>query len=305
MNAKHLLKDKNQINIVLHEKDKENLSTVRQRREQNPLQVIDHYFDSFIGLAKVKDSMKQIYAMKLINDERKKNGLLVEEQVLHMIFTGNPGTGKTTIARQIAKVFAKLNLLSKGHFIEAERADLVGEYIGQTAQKTRKLIERSLGGVLFIDEAYSLARGGEKDFGREAIDTLVKQMEDYADQFVLILAGYPEEMDEFLQMNPGLASRFPFIQRFNDYSTDELMDIATHITEEKQYKLTTKASWTLKHHLRQQVLQKDRHFANGRYVRNLIERAIRKQAIRLVKSEDLTYKQLLYIHEEDLLCNDE
>lgn len=301
MNAKHIVKDKNQINIVLQEREK-NLSMMQTiEKEKSPLHVIEHYFTSFVGLDDLKNSIKQIYATKLINDKRKENGLLVEEQVLHMIFTGNPGTGKTTVARQLASTFLQLNLLPKGHFIEAERADLVGEYIGQTAQKTRTLVQRALGGVLFIDEAYSLARGGEKDFGREAIDTLVKQMEDYASQFVLILAGYPKEMYRFLQINPGLSSRFPFKHEFSDYSVDELINIAEQITNERQYELTTKSKWKLKHHLRKKMNQKDINFSNGRYVRNLIEKAIRMQALRLIQRKNYTYDDLLYIEEEDLL----
>src|SRR5699024_5761506 len=130
------------------------------------------------------------------------------------------------------------NILTKGHFIEAERADLVGEYIGQTAQKTRAIIQKAMGGILFIDEAYSLARGGEKDFGKEAIDTLVKHMEDNQNNFILILAGYPYEMERFLLLNPGLKSRFPFILDFADYEADHLVDIAVNMVEKKEYKLT-------------------------------------------------------------------
>lgn len=299
MNARQMTKDKNQINIVLHERHEPKRTTI-QRQQSNPLHVIDQAFASFVGLHAIKNSMKEIYATKLINDEREHQGFSVETQVLHMIFTGNPGTGKTTVARQIAKTFRQLNLLSKGQFIEAERADLVGEYIGQTAQKTRQLIQRALGGVLFIDEAYSLARGGEKDFGREAIDTLVKQMEDEAAKFVLILAGYPQEMKHFLKMNPGLASRFPFIHSFKNYSVDELMKIANHITEEKQYALTEEAKWKLKHHLRKQTVRNDIHFANGRYVRNIIEKAIRMQALRLVQRSSLSHDDLFYIKDIDL-----
>src|SRR5699024_3395129 len=157
----------------------------------------------------------------LVNQKRKEFGLKANKQVLHMLFKGNPGTGKTTVARRLATLLHELDVLSKGHFIEAERADLVGEYIGQTAQKTKKLIQKARGGVLFIDEAYSLARGGDKDFGREAIDCLVKYMEDYHDELIVILAGYPDEMDYFLQLNPGLTSRFPFIINFSNYSPDQ------------------------------------------------------------------------------------
>src|SRR5690625_3880907 len=156
-----------------------------------------------------------------------------------MLFKGNPGTGKTTVARKLAKMYFDMNILSKGHFIEAERADLVGEYIGQTAQKTRALIQKSMGGILFIDEAYSLARGGEKDFGKEAIDTLVKHMEDNHNDFVLILAGYPHEMERFLSLNPGLKSRFPFILDFQNYDVDQLR------SEERRVGKEGRAQWSL------------------------------------------------------------
>lgn len=299
MNTNKIVKEKNQINIVLHEKKDTDLKTV-QKKEDSPLNIVDNYFKSFIGLHHIKSSMKEIYAMKLINDARNQNGLSTEKQVFHMIFTGNPGTGKTTVARKIASMFYDLNILTKGHFIEAERADLVGEYIGQTALKTRNLIQRALGGVLFIDEAYSLARGGEKDFGREAIDTLVKQMEDHKDEFILILAGYPNEMEYFLEMNPGLASRFPFIHTFDDYTIDELMDIGEQFANEREYKLTREAKWKLKHHLRKQLMKKEDHFANARYVRNMIEKAIRTQSVRLVKTRKFSYNDLIYIEADDL-----
>src|SRR5699024_10208678 len=157
----------------------------------------------------------------------------------------------------------------KGHFIEAERADLVGEYIGQTAQKTRKLIQKALGGVLFIDEAYALARGGNKDFGREAIDTLVKQMEDYHQEFILILAGYHREMDYFLELNPGLQSRFPFHKSFQDYNVQELICIAKKITSDKQYHLSKKETQQLNNHLIQIKEKHILHFSHGRHIRNL------------------------------------
>jgi len=302
MSAKSIVNHKHQINIVLHDEQSNRLQQ-KQTTSNSPLYRVDEFFSAFIGLDHIKQCMKEIYALKLINDERKQYGLVTETQVLHMIFTGNPGTGKTTIARQIAKLCVELNILTKGQFIEAERADVVGEYIGQTAQKTRNLVQRALGGVLFIDEAYSLARGGHKDFGREAIDTLVKQMEDYADQFMLILAGYPTEMDYFLQMNPGLASRFPFIHSFKDYSIDELMQIGEHFIKERHYKLTKEAKWTLKHYIRQQMAQEKQHFANARVVRNIIEKAIRAQALRLVNDRKVSYNDLLYIDVDDFHFN--
>ena len=290
------------INIILRERNNDKINTIDSQNvmHHQKLQWIDEQLTNFIGLSHFKKIMKEIYATKLMNERREQMGLSVNNQVLHMIFKGNPGTGKTTFARELATVFHQLNILSKGHFIEAERADLVGEYIGQTAQKTRSLVQKALGGILFIDEAYSLARGGHKDFGREAIDTLVKQMEDYSHDFILILAGYPTEMEHFLRMNPGLSSRFPFHIPFHDYNLDELTEIAIQIATEKEYKLCENAIWKLRSHLREETSEKKMHFANGRYVRNIIERAIRMQAIRLLNYEHCTLQDLIEIKAEDL-----
>lgn len=261
---------------------------------------IDEALSPFVGMKKIKTTIKQIYASTYINEKRREAGLASERQVLHMLFRGNPGTGKTTLARQLAKLYFDLGILSKGHFIEAERADLVGEYIGQTGQKTRALIEKAKGGVLFIDEAYSLARGGEKDFGKEAIDILVKHMEDYRHDFVLILAGYPYEMERFLSMNPGLESRFPFIINFPDYTLEELMKIANKIVTSREYRLTNGAEEKIRSILQSRLSYKGRDFSNARIVRNLIEDAIRNQAYRLVQTGEFAPEQLLQLTEKDI-----
>ncbi len=272
-----------------------------KKQKHSPLEVIDKEFASFVGLNDLKTSIKEIYASILINEKRKEQGLKTSKQVLHMLFKGNPGTGKTTVARKLAKLYHDMNVLSKGHFIEAERADLVGEYIGQTAQKTRAIIQKAMGGILFIDEAYSLSRGGEKDFGKEAIDLLVKHMEDGREDMVLILAGYPREMDRFLSMNPGLESRFPFILDFDDYSVDELLNIGNRMLGERQYQLSKPAEWKLRSHLARKLREESFNFSNARYVRNVIEKAIRLQAVRLLASERIVSKDLIVLTEEDLL----
>jgi stage V sporulation protein K len=255
--------------------------------------------NQLIGLSHVKDFIKEIYAWLEVGKRRKAAGLLSEQQVLHMVFTGNPGTGKTTVARMISRLFKKLGVLSKGHLIEVERADLVGEYIGHTAQKTREHVRKALGGILFIDEAYSLARGGDKDFGREATDTLVKSMEDYKSDFILILAGYAEEMEVFLRSNPGLLSRFPIHLPFPNFPMEQLMEIAEYMAKERQYRFTMTAKEKLYIHLQKEMQRRDHHFGNARYIRNLIEQAIRAQAMRLLHLHLASRDDLMLLRAED------
>ncbi|MFC2950033.1 stage V sporulation protein K [Virgibacillus sediminis] len=290
------------INIVFQDKRETEASENSQfsKLKNNPFSHIDEEFSSFIALNELKQTIKEIYASIVINERRKQEGLRASPQVLHMLFKGNPGTGKTTIARKLAKVYYEMNLLSKGHFIEAERADLVGEYIGQTAQKTRSVLQKAKGGVLFIDEAYSLARGGEKDFGKEAIDTLVKHMEDDHNDLVLILAGYPNEMDRFLSLNPGLQSRFPFILDFKDYDVSQLMEIARKMASEREYKLEKEAEWALRTRLQKELQQNRRNFSNARYVRNIIENAIRQHAVRLLQQGKISPDDLVYLTRKDI-----
>ena len=225
----------------------------------------------------------------------------VGRQALHMMFKGNPGTGKTTVARLIGKLFVKMEVLSKGHLIEGERADLVGEYIGHTAQKTRDLVKKALGGILFIDEAYSLGRGGEKDVGKEAIDTLVKHMEDKQHDFILILAGYSKEMDDFLLLNPGLHSRFPIVIDFPDYSVPQLMEIANMMLRDKEYLLSNDAEKKLENHLYDiKNNWSPISFSNGRYIRNIIEKTIRAQAMRLLMTDSYNKHELQTLRSQDL-----
>ncbi len=258
--------------------------------------------DRLVGMKEVKDLIYEIYALLFINQCRKKQGLKADGQVLHMIFKGNPGTGKTTVARIIGKLFKEMGVLTKGHLVEVERADLVGEYIGHTAQKTREHIKKAMGGILFIDEAYSLARGGDKDFGREAIDCLVKGLEDYKNDFVLILAGYSHEMEEFLNLNPGLPSRFPIQVNFPDYNLEELMMISEMMLEEREYQLSTFARQKLRKHLMTQMSHPHRMFSNARHVRNVIEKSIRFQAVRLLQKENPSKEDLLTLGVDDLHC---
>lgn len=210
--------------------------------------------DDLIGLGTVKNLIYELQAFIEIQKCREKLNLTSEPTVLHMIFSGNPGTGKTTVARIVGKLFKEIGVLNKGHILECERADLVGEYIGHTAQKTREQIKKALGGILFVDEAYSLARGGEKDFGKEAIDAMVKAMEDQKNNLVIILAGYKNEMDFFIESNPGLRSRFPIHIFFPDYSAEELYAIGESMLSKRQYELSPEAKITFKKRCNTQIL---------------------------------------------------
>lgn len=281
-----------QINVVLRSQDAPALTKVVSEREhpkvpkgtpeQGLYQEIQRDLEQLVGLDNIKELVFEIYALLQVAVMRADAGLASGSQVYHMIFKGNPGTGKTTVARIIAKLFQKMGVLTKGHLIEVERADLVGEYIGHTAQKTRDLVKKALGGILFIDEAYSLARGGEKDFGKEAIDTLVKSMEDQKNQFILILAGYGEEMDYFLQTNPGLPSRFPIQVDFSDYTVDQLIQISELMAKDRDYILMPQAILKLRQHIVQEKTEGLHAFSNARYVRNMIEKSIRNHAVRLL-----------------------
>jgi stage V sporulation protein K len=238
--------------------------------------------DRMVGLSEIKRVVHDIRAFVEVQALRREAGLQVNQQTWHMVFSGAPGTGKTTVARLIGRLFKALNVLPKGHMVEVERADLVGEYIGHTAQKTRDVIKRALGGVLFIDEAYSLARGGEKDFGKEAIDTLVAAMENYREELLVILAGYPDEMAWFLNTNPGLMSRFPIRLEFKDYSAVDMVHIARRMVRERDYILSQDAEQGLLTLLSDNEGYWHKNAGNARMVRNLLEHAIRRQAVRLV-----------------------
>lgn len=261
---------------------------------------IQKELESLVGLRGVKKHMHEIYAFMEIQRRRQKEKMLAESQALHMIFKGNPGTGKTTVARILGRLFREAGILPKGHLQEVERADLVGEYIGHTAQKTKENIKKSLGGILFIDEAYSLARGGERDFGKEAVDTIVKSMEDNKENLVIILAGYRDEMERFMQTNPGLRSRFPIHINFPDYSTAELLAIADMMLDHREYRLTGGAREELKQII-ESMTRLHEHNGNARLVRNLVERAMRVQAVRLVALPDTQKEDLLLITRADMV----
>lgn len=299
------MKKRGQINVVIKSTNKEGQEDMIPTSELSPF--LDHKeykqvmkeFDRYVGLDSMKSFVHELYAWLYLNKRREENGLKVGKQSLHMVFKGNPGTGKTTVARLIASMLKEMNVLEKGHFLEVDRGDLVGEYIGHTAQKTRELVRKAMGGVLFIDEAYSLARGGEKDFGKEAIDTLVKLMEDQQHQFVLILAGYPVEMENFLRLNPGLPSRFPMIVDFPNYTVEQLLQMLKEMAWQRDYDIRNDAVPYVKEILEvAKEYQQDR-FSNGRFNRNLLEKAIRVQAVRLLKEGNYHKEALLTLVKDD------
>lgn len=280
--------------------DKGLTCTEQEKLRLKKVEEILQELDSLIGLESVKKLILEIQAFVEIRKRREKENLATDPLVLHSIYRGNPGSGKTTVARLVARLFKEMGLLEKGHVIEVERADLVGEYIGHTAHKTREQLKRAVGGVLFIDEAYSLARGGEKDFGKEAIDTMVKNMEEYKDNLILILAGYKQEMNWFLEANPGLRSRFPIQIDFPDYTVGELLEIADLMLQKRQYELAEDARTELENILTRALQKGHEHSGNARLVRNLIEKAIRLQAVRLLEQKLLAKSELILISHNDI-----
>ena len=243
--------------------------------------------NELIGLDSVKREVITFRNFIKIQKERRKKGLSVPPTSCHLVFSGNPGTGKTTIARIMAEIFRDLGVVKKGHLVEATRADLVAGYMGQTAIKTNKVIDSAIDGVLFIDEAYTLSRNSENDYGQEAIDTLLKRMEDDRDRLVVIIAGYTNEIRNFVNSNPGLYSRFNRYIEFPDYSEEELAQIFKSFLSKYDYTMNYDAEVAMKKRIATAVREKDDHFGNGRYVRNLFEKVIEKQANRLATKANL------------------
>lgn len=237
--------------------------------------------DALVGLAPVKRFLREVAAQVLVDRERRRQGLPVRGGTMHMVFYGNPGTGKTTAARLVGEMLAALGALPKGHMVEVDRSSLVAGYVGQTALRVKEAVERADGGVLFIDEAYSLARGGPQDFGSEALDTLVKAMEDRRERLVVILAGYRKEMEALFQTNPGLRSRVAFECDFPDYSPSEMLEIARMEAERRGVKLSPEALNKLSEHFERVDAGQ---VGNGRYARKVVEEALRRQALRFAKS---------------------
>jgi hypothetical protein len=263
-----------------------------------PLAELLAELDALVGLAPVKAEVKLVANLIQVQNLRKERGLPVADSSHHLVFTGNPGTGKTTVARLLAQIYRTLGVSKKGHLVETDRSGMVAGYVGQTAIQVKEIIGKALGGVLLIDEAYALARGDERDFGQEAIDTLVKNLEDHRDDLVVIAAGYPEEMEEFVESNPGLRSRFPKTIHFPDYSTDELVAIFESMAKTASYRVTPEAKTKVRALLDAEPRTKG--FGNARCARNFFEASVARQASRIVEVKDPSNDQLLDLLPEDI-----
>lgn len=256
--------------------------------------------DTYIGLGEIKREVSNLINMATVFKRREDAGLPNTDFSLHMVFTGNPGTGKTMIARLMARIYHSLGILSKGQLVEVDRSGLVAGYVGQTAIKTQKVIQSALGGVLFIDEAYALNGGSENDFGQEAIDTVLKAMEDHRDDLVVIVAGYDDLMEKFIHSNPGLESRFNRYLHFDDYTTDEMLDIFKMQCKKGCYTLAPDAEQDVKDFICDENAD-GITFGNARGVRNLFEQILTEQANRLAAMENFTKDDLMTITKADVL----
>ena len=257
--------------------------------------------NELIGLEGIKKEVSNLINMVSIHKLRKEHGLKSVDMSLHMVFSGNPGTGKTTIARMMGRIYHSLDILSKGHLVEVDRSGFVAGYVGQTATKTAKVIESALGGVLFIDEAYALASKSENDFGQEAIDTLLKAMEDHREDLVVIVAGYDGLMDTFIHSNPGLESRFNRYMHFDDYTVDEMLAILDLQLKKGQYTLEEGAKAAAKDYI-QASNTSSIAFGNARGIRNIFEKLMVEQANRLSADSEITKEELMTITEADVLA---
>ena len=255
--------------------------------------------NELIGLEGVKREVSNLINIVTVYKLRQQNGLKTVDMSLHMVFSGNPGTGKTMIARLMSRIYKSLGMLKKGHLVEVDRSGLVAGYVGQTATKTSAAIEKALGGVLFIDEAYALNNKSENDFGQEAIDTLLKAMEDHRDDLVVIVAGYDGLMDQFIHSNPGLESRFNRYMHFDDYNADEMLAILDLQLKKGQYRLTEEARAAVKDYI-VAANTSSIAFGNARGVRNIFERLLVQQANRLAAGGEVTKDDLMTITVEDV-----
>ena len=264
-------------------------------------EVLDQLDKELIGLEPVKTRIRETASLLLVERARKSMGLATETPTLHMSFSGNPGTGKTTVALKMADLLHKLGYVRKGHLVSVTRDDLVGQYIGHTAPKTKEILKKAMGGVLFIDEAYYLYRPeNERDYGQEAIEILLQVMENNRDDLVVILAGYTGKMAKFFESNPGFRSRIAHHIEFPDYSTDELVNIAETMLDSQNYYMTKESTVALKEYVK--LRREQPHFANARSIRNALDRARLRHANRVFKTQkgEVGVDTLSKIEEEDI-----
>ncbi|MBE6970758.1 MAG: AAA family ATPase [Ruminococcaceae bacterium] len=255
--------------------------------------------DGYVGLDVIKDEVRSLINMVKVYKLRAEHDLPTADLSLHMVFSGNPGTGKTMMARLMSRIYRSLGILSKGHLVEVDRSGLVAGYVGQTALKTKKVIDKAMGGVLFIDEAYALNGKSENDFGQEAIETILKAMEDHRDDLVVIVAGYTDLMEKFVHSNPGLESRFNRFMLFPDYTTDEMMSIFDMRCSKSCYTLTDEARAMVRDYIAEESA--DGTFGNGRGVRNIFETILVAQNNRLAQQEEITREDLMLLTADDVL----
>lgn len=278
--------------------EKKDSVIVNEPLETDPYEELD----GLIGLDAVKQEVRSLANFVKLQKQREAKGLKTAKVSYHLVFYGSPGTGKTTVARIVGRIYKDLGVLKKGHTVETDRAGLVGEYVGKTGPKTDTVISQALDGVLFIDEAYSLVpeSGNGSDYGQEAISTILKRMEDYRDRLVVIVAGYKNEMKRFIDSNPGLQSRFNRYIDFPDYSPKELTDIFKMYMKKNQYTISEETENYLKEQFEYAVAHKDRNFGNARFARNVFEKSIQAQANRLGGREGLSKEVLTELTIDDL-----
>ncbi len=276
----------------------------KYNEEEKNLEQLLNDLNNLVGLTEVKSKVNDLIAYQKIQLLRKKMGLSVPKNTLHLAFAGNPGTGKTTVARIVGRIYKQIGLLSKGHFLEVSRTDLIAGYQGQTALKVKEIINKAKGGVLFIDEAYSITENDHSDsYGRECLTELTKALEDYRDDLVVIVAGYTEPMKKFFESNPGLKSRFNTFIEFNDYKSDELMNILEVMCNKEDYILTSEIKPLIKKAFDKIVMSKGDQFANGRFIRNLFEDMMMNHARRLSNISSPSKNDLQIFMEADLPIN--
>lgn len=297
--AKVRQKNKQNNTLMASQASTESIKDTQSNINDYTLEDIIEEMNSLIGLEEVKAEISSLVNFIKIREMRKSKGMALPPMSFHLVFTGNPGTGKTTVARIIAKLYNKLGILSGNHLIEVDRSGLVAGYVGQTALKVKEVVERSKNGVLFIDEAYTLTSGGDNDYGREAIEILLKEMEDNRNSMVVIVAGYTSLMPKFLDSNPGLKSRFNRHISFSDYRKDDLISIFEKMASDSGYELAENCQHKIDQVISQILEDKTENFANAREVRNVFEYCISRQADRLALKSHISDTELNLISAED------